>query len=81
MVAIGVAIFMSPVLATLLARKAGGAARNRKQGGVGAAALLIDEFVNGDAGIGAQAEGRLFVEADAKRLARPGLQYVVLEDR
>jgi hypothetical protein len=52
----------------LAGEKSGGAARNRKQGGVGAAALLIDEFVNGDAGIGAQAEGRLFVEADAKSL-------------
>jgi hypothetical protein len=60
--------------------ESGSAARNRKQGGVAATALLIDEFVDGDARIGAQAEGRLVVEGDAESRAHPGLQRVVLEN-
>ena len=69
------------MLATLLATNAAGAARDLKQGGVAVAAVLIDEFVDDDARVGAQAESRLVVEGDAERRVRAGLQRVALEDR
>jgi hypothetical protein len=65
----------------LAGEEAGGAARDREQGGVCATALLIDKFVNGDARIGTQAEGGFVVEGDTKRGVRRSLEHVVLKDK
>ena len=64
------------------ARDEGGSAeRNIERGGVAAAALLVDEFVDDDARICGETEGRLVVECDAEGRIHRGLQRVFLEDR
>ena len=45
------------------------------------AAVLVDELVHGDAGVGGEIECRLVVEGDAERRGRAGAQQVALEDR
>ena len=58
-----------------------GAERYIEGGGVGIAAFLIDELIDGDPGIGRQTEGRLVIEGDAERRVHGGLERIVREDR
>jgi hypothetical protein len=51
-----------------------------ERGGVGAAAFLIDEFIDDDARVRGKAEGCLVVECDAERRTRAGRERVVLKN-
>ena len=66
----GVVMVMSAGLGDQTGDESGGADGDIERSGIAAAALLIDEFIDDDAGIGGQAERGFVIECDAERGVR-----------